>query len=283
MRREGPSPRVLSAAVCLCFPLLMFWPVPSGAEGSFPPSPRPGGPPGREGFSTHPAPPASVSASPEVVEQVRLSSTDVNRIVCGSGDITDVVFSKEKGMDVKVSGKNAFVKFLVKKRPDGKLEYSETPSEFFVVCGGRTYTLMSLPGRMPSRTVRLSAGAAARAGANRSLLGALPFEKKILEIVRYMYTGGYPDSFTVREEGGLLVLSASEYDVRLVRTVDVEGEGLRGLEYEVAVKRDGVSPSERDFLSPALSARPLSIALDGPGAPPGRTRRLFVVERRFAR
>ncbi|MGK7345007.1 MAG: TraK domain-containing protein [Candidatus Nitrospinota bacterium M3_3B_026] len=290
------SPRALAAAVFLILPLMFSSaaaespgdniaasPVTADKDGSLPSSPRPDRTPGREGSGIRPAPAGSGPVTPETVERIRLSSTDVNRIVCGAGDITDVVFSQEKGVNVKVAGRDAFVKFLVKRKPGGKLEYSETPSELFVVCGGKTYTLIALPGRIPSRTVRLSTGAAARVDGNRALLGALPFEKKILEIVRYMYTGGYPDSFTVREEGGLLVLSGPEYDVRLVRTVDVEGEGLRALEYEVAVKRDGLELSERDFLHPALSERPLSIALDGPGATSGRTRRLFVVERRFAR
>jgi len=54
---------------------------------------------------------------PEVTTQTEMSSSDINRIVCQT-DIKDVIFSKEKGVSVKISGRDAFVKFLITKKED---------------------------------------------------------------------------------------------------------------------------------------------------------------------
>ena len=72
--------------------------------------------------------------SPEITTQVRLSNSDINRVICPV-DIKDVIYSEEKGLAVNLSGKNAFVKFLVVKK-DGKEMYSMTPSELYFVCDG---------------------------------------------------------------------------------------------------------------------------------------------------
>lgn len=216
---------------------------------------------------------------PEIATHVRLSSTDVNRIVCPS-DIHDVVFSKEKGVDVKVNGRNAFVKFLVKKEPDGKEIHSKTPTELFVVCGGDVYTLITQPARIPSQTVRLSSGSEKRIEENLELMGSLPFEKKVLDIIRSMYTGDIPDSFLVRSVDEP-VLTTNGLDVRLKRIVEVEGEGLRGKEFSVTLKeKDATKLSEKDFLHPAITKKPLGITLDKLRLDsPDDTARLFIVER----
>jgi len=216
---------------------------------------------------------------PEIATHVRLSSTDVNRIVCPS-DIHDVVFSKEKGVEVKVNGRNAFVKFLVKKEPGGKEKYSKTPTELFVVCGGDVYTLITQPARIPSRTIRLSSGSGKRIKENLELMTSLPFEKKILSVIKSMYTGDIPDSFLVRSVDGPVV-DINGLAVRLKRIVEVEGAGLRGREFSVTLKeRDTLKLSEKDFLSPAITTKPLGITLDKLRLDNADdTARLFIVER----
>lgn len=216
---------------------------------------------------------------PEIATHVRLSSTDVNRVVCPS-EIHDVVFSKEKGVDVKVNGRNAFVKFLVKKEPGGKEEYSNTPTELFVVCGGDVYTLIAQPARIPSRTIRLSSGSEKRIEENIELMGSLPFEKKVLSVMKSMYTGDIPDSFLVKSVDEP-VLTTNGLDVRLKRVIEVEGEGLRGKEFSVKLnEKDTAKLTEKDFLHPAITKKPLGITLDKLRLDsPGDTARLFIVER----
>lgn len=114
---------------------------------------------------------------PEVTTQVDMSSSDINRIVCPV-DIKDVIFSKEKGLSVKIAGRGAFVKFLITKKEDKEI-YSNTPSELFVICGNDVYSLIVIPKRIPSQTIRLSSGKLEKIKKNISLMEGLPFEKKV--------------------------------------------------------------------------------------------------------
>ncbi len=220
---------------------------------------------------------------PEVATHVRLSSTDVNRIVCPS-EIKDVVYSKEKGVEVKVSDRNAFVKFLVKTTPTGKEEHSSTPTEFFVACGGDVYTLIATPVRIPSKTVRLSTGAEKRIKQNAALFESLPFENKVLTIIEKMYTGDIPESFLVKTLNRPVLSMLGDLKglaISLIRTIDIEGEGLRGKEFSLSInKGHPIDFSEQDFLLVGLTKRPLGISLDKLRLEsPSDKARLFIVER----
>ncbi|MHC1698860.1 MAG: type-F conjugative transfer system secretin TraK [Geobacteraceae bacterium] len=213
---------------------------------------------------------------PEVSTAVTLSNSDINRITCRE-EIKDVVFSREKGLSVKTIGKDAFVKFLIT-RKDEKEVYSSTPSELFVVCGENVYNLIALPKRVPSQTVRLSPGAE-KIRENRRLYGELPFEKKILAIIRSVYTSEIPEGFSTVPAGDKLSLF-KDLEVTLVRIHRVEGEGLLVKEYLLAAKKQGeeLKLTEKDFLRPAIAARPVAISLDRHAVPQGNTARLIVVE-----
>jgi len=65
---------------------------------------------------------------PEIPTAVRLSQSDINRIVCQNGDIQDIVFSKEKGLTVSAAGRDAYLKYA-----RGPQE-AHPPSELFIVC-----------------------------------------------------------------------------------------------------------------------------------------------------
>lgn len=217
---------------------------------------------------------------PEVSTAVTLSNSDINRITCRE-EIKDVVFSREKGLSVKTVGKDAFVKFLIT-RKDEKEVYSSTPSELFVVCGENVYNLIALPKRVPSQTVRLTPGAE-RIRENRRMYGELPFEKKILAIIRSVYTSEIPEGFTTVPVGDKLSLF-KDLEVTLVRTHRVEGEGLLVKEYLLAAKKSGeeLKLTEKDFLRPAIATKPVAISLDRHELGQGDTARLIAVEQALA-
>ena len=211
---------------------------------------------------------------PEVATPVYLSSSDINRIVCPSY-IKDVIYSKEKGLTVKIEGQNAFVKFLVTKEGD-KDNYSTTPTELYVLCGKETYNLIALPKRIPSRTVTLSGGDR-KTGENASLFDGMPFEKKILSIIKSVYTENIPDSFTVRNEDRPFN-PYKGLNLTLVRTVRVEGEGLRVKEFTARAAQT-MELSEKDFLKTEITTDPVAIVIDKLRLTPGETARIFIVER----
>jgi len=237
-------------------------------------------PTGQEINGPFPAELQAQTVFPEVSAAVTLSNSDINRITCRE-EIKDVVFSREKGLSVKTVGRDAFVKFLIT-RKDEKEVYSATPSELFVVCGENVYNLIALPKRVPSQTVRLSPGAE-KIRENRRLYGELPFEKKVLAIIRSVYTNEIPEGFSTAAVNTKLPLFR-DLEVTLVRSHRVEGEGLLVKEYLVAAKKAGEEwkIAEKDFLRPAVAVRPVAISLDRHALRQGDTGRLIVVEQVLA-
>ena len=219
---------------------------------------------------------------PEVTTNVRLSSSDMNRIACPS-DIKEALTSTEKGMSIKITGKDAFVKFKVIKKPDGKFAYLTTPTEIYVVCGDETFSMIGFPQRVPSQTIRLSSGKGTKIKENLSIYSGLPFEKKILKAIREVYTESIPDSYSISRPEKQ-IRSFKEISLSLKRIVDIEGEGLRIKELEATLK--GTIPfkmNEKMFLRSEVAENPIAISLEQHVLRPGEPARVFIVEQRSER
>ncbi len=215
---------------------------------------------------------------PETTTRVRLSSSDLNRISC-QAEIRDLLTSSEKGVTIKITGKDAFVKFKVAKKGD-KLSYATVPTELYVVCGDEMYSMIAFPQRVPSQTIRLSSGKSSKIRANRSLYAGLPLEKKVLKLLKEVYTENLPDSYSVGHQEQSLT-SFREILLILTRTIDIEGEGLRIKEYQTSLR--GETPfrmNEKMFLRPEVAENPVAIALERHLLQQGESSRLFVVEQR---
>jgi conjugal transfer pilus assembly protein TraK len=221
----------------------------------------------------------AVIVMPEIAQSVELSSSDVNRITC-QGEIKDVIFSKEKGITVKFSGKDAFVKFHMI-RKEGQTAYSAIPSELFIACGENIYNIIAIPRRIPARSVRLSSGRMENIRKNKTLLGALPFERKMLNIVRSLYQEEIPDSYTMTNLNRRVEMFR-DLDLVLTRIAVIDGEGVQAKEYRVVIAaggREKIELSEKDFLRNEISPKPLAISLDRLVLKKGEILRIFVIER----
>lgn len=218
-----------------------------------------------------------VTLMPEIAQSVELSSSDVNRITC-SAEIKDVIFSKEKGITVKFKGRDAFVKFLTT-RKEGQTVYSTVPSELFIVCGDNVYSLIAIPRRIPARSIRLSSGKAENIAKNKSMLGALPFEKKILSTTKSLYVDDIPESFTVTTVNRQID-TFKELDLVLSRIVAINGEGITVKEYRASPidGKESIEISEKDFLRKEISLKPLAVSIDRLVLKKGDTARIFIVE-----
>lgn len=216
---------------------------------------------------------------PESSTGIRLSSSDINRISCPN-DIREVLTSTEKGVTIKITGKDAFVKFKVIKKGD-KFSYSSTPTELYVVCGDKVFSMVAFPQRVPSQTIRLTSGQEKKIKENLSLYAGLPFEKKVLKAIREVYTENIPDSYTISKKEKRF-FTFREILLTLKRTVDIEGEGLRIKEYEVSLR--GETPefkmNEKMFLRTALVDNPIAVSLERHVLRTGDSSRVFVVEQR---
>lgn len=216
---------------------------------------------------------------PEATTSVRLSSSDMNRISCPS-DIREALTSTEKGLTIKITGKDAFVKFRVTKKGD-KFAYSATPTELYVVCGDETFSMIVYPQRIPSQTIRLTSGIERKIKENLSLYSGLPFEKKLLKAIRDVYTENIPDSYSVSRKEKRFS-SYREILLTLKRTVDIEGEGLRIKEYEASLRGETLEfkMNEKMLLRTELAENPVAISLERHILRTGETSRVFLVEQR---
>lgn len=230
--------------------------------------------------------PGKVLPTPEVVlpeeaKGVTLSSSDLNRIICADGEVKEALTSEEKGLMLKVSGREVFAKFKVSKRSDGKLGYSTTPTEIYIKCGNDTYTLIAFPDRLPSQTIKLSSGRKSRMEANTALYAGLPFEKRVMRVIKEVYTDQIPETYAIIRHKKVDT-TFKGLSVVLLREVNVEGEGIKVKEYSVSL-RSRQAPfklSERSFIKKEFALNPVAISLDKHIIRPGDTARLFVVEQR---
>ncbi len=225
-------------------------------------------------------PPATVL--PEVTTTVKLSSSDVNRIICSDGEISDAITSDEKGLMIKTTGRDTFVKFKIAKRADGKLSYSSTPTELYVVCGGQTYSLIAFPSRLPSQTIRLSTGIESKVKANQALYAGLPFEKRIMRAIKEVYTDNIPETYTVKRYSDI-DMKWQGLVIALQKTVDIDGEGMLVKEYRISLKDGRSEPfrlDEKLFLRREFTSNPIAVSIDKHVLRPGDTARLFIVEQR---
>ena len=217
---------------------------------------------------------------PEVTTAVRFSNMDVNRVTCSS-DIKDVVWSKEKPVIVKWVDKEAYIKFQPLERDtDAKLFYATDPVELFVRCGGATYQIIAVPSAMPAQTIRLTSKFADKIKTNNEVYGAMPFEKKVLALLKSVYTDVIPESLSVKKYGKVID-SYREIELTLKRIVQVEGEGLLVKEYVIGLRDGGPAQFELDekmFLKSRLVSRPVAIAIDKLTLVKGASSRLLVVE-----
>ncbi len=216
---------------------------------------------------------------PEITTQVLLSNTDANRVICGS-PITDVVFSEEKGLKIRFTKNDAYIKFQIIKEGT-QLQYAFNPTEIFFICNGNTYHLVAIPKRLPSQTLRLTNGAAKTIEENRSLFQGLPHEEKISRLFKFSYTDQLPNSFTVQSHQEKMDLFQDIF-VTHIRSIEVEGEGYRIKEFVIQPKEvsTAVGLKEEDFLLDALTLRPVAISIDVKSLKSGEAARMIIIERR---
>lgn len=223
---------------------------------------------------------------PEITTKVILSSTDINRVTCNDGPIKDVVYSKEKGLSVKINDSNAFIKFLVTKKHAGgrdELVYPHKPVEIYFICGSdaAVYTVIGVPEKVPAQNIRL-VSKKKQIKKNLSLFEGIPFEKKVLMITKCAFQDEIPDSFTVKAANNQKYLFR-DLNIFLKRTIIAEGEGIELKEYLISLKpgcsKEKIILEEKHFLLPELVKNPIGITLEKTAISKGETGRLFIVEK----
>ena len=218
-----------------------------------------------------------VFVKPEVITKVKVSNRDVNRIV-SPFPIKDIVYSKEKGVMVSFVGKNAFLKFAIKKLPFGGYEYIVVPTELYIVTTGGVYTIIVQPTAIMGRTIRLSGGTLNKIKQNQAIFSQLPYEKKIIKIIKSAYTNNIPSTWDVLHPA-VKPIKLGCMTARLVELINIEGTNFDLKEYEITSNQP-VNITEKDFITPKLSKTPAAILLTHFKIDKYNPSYLFIVERK---
>jgi len=216
--------------------------------------------------------------TPEIPMAVRVSARDINRVTCQAGEIKDIVYSKEKGMSVSFSGKDAYVKYKYIKK-DNKTIYPSV-TEMYIICGDSTYNLIAVPEFIPSKTIQLSTGDNEKIRKNKYYFSGMSSEKKIMTMIKAVYADDIQESFTVEKQVFNDISQYEELFITPTRTVTASGEGIKISEYIIRVKENSkkqeVELDERDFID--IASNPIALAIDKIRIRKGDTARMFICE-----
>jgi len=228
---------------------------------------------------------------PELSTQVTLSNSDVNRIVCESGEAVKPVYSKEKPVVAEVASnrRGFFVKLKYLVMPNGQNRYLSEPVELFLTCGDSTYELVITPEFGPPHKLILGSNTKDKIKNNQALFGALSLEEAALMLTQKMITdggeGGLPDSFEVRPVKGSWLRNITDERGRLIpvelreeREVSVGGTGLRGTQYTVRALNN-VQLKESMFLNSKFGENIFAITSENLSLSTGQQSSLVIIHR----
>lgn len=196
----------------------------------------------------------------EGFQPVEIAMKDISRIVC-SADITNIVYSKEKSLEIKSQGKDAFIKNLPAETVDPStgsimLKYDKRPKEVYVLCGSKTYSLLLVPRDIPATTIFLksSIGDKEQAGKYER---ATDYENTLLKLIRDVYREDIPNGYEISEVNRLI---KNFHESDIVHNRDYIGDYLQVQEYIVYAKQQ-INLDEIQLLDLLKVKNPLAITL----------------------
>jgi conjugal transfer pilus assembly protein TraK len=214
----------------------------------------------------------------EVPTMVELSAREINRIVC-PGQMSDLIFSEEKGLTGHFSGNNAFIKFTAEE-VGGKLKYSKEPSEIYAVCNGSVYTIIGAPAEINAVTVRLALPKSETVEKNIARYKNMPLERQALQLIKEAYDGMYPSSYQVIDKV-VPVHLCPDLDLVRQQVVEIEGVGLRLKAFKATSRlATDLELAEKTFLHAAVGNPIVAVAIEQHNLTPKQSTRIFVVERK---
>ena len=205
-----------------------------------------------------------VTVYPERTVWLMLSNTDVNRVVCLQGDITYVFTSQEKGVVTQIKGDELYIKFKSLLDPaTGKLKRVRTPTEFYIRCGGETYSFIAKPRQIPSRTVYLESG-------KKKVTPPEDLTKKnsvitaLVAVIRDVFLNRIPSSWEKAKRKNFVSLTKI-FSSAKVKIAETERWRIPGV--PVIVRVFSISASrrvqvgEKILLDPSITKNPVAISI----------------------
>lgn len=216
-----------------------------------------------------------VTIHPERTIWVKISSTDINRIVCTSGVITDVNYSQEKGVKVKINGKEAFLKLQAVLDQSGNPKYSTVPVDLYVTCDGDTYGFIGRPLKIPSKTIYL-VNPKKKIKETVSSFRSSDIDRAVKEILEQVFSDRIPPSWL--EEKTRDVTPPAGLEMKPIKSWRIPGVGIvvRMLSVK-ALQRARIS--EKVLLHDGVTTNPVAISIEKHHLKPGETTRAVILEK----
>ena len=201
---------------------------------------------------------------PEKTVWLRLSNTDVNRIVCAKGEITYVFTSQEKGVVTEIKGDELYVKFkALLDSETGSIKRIKTPTEFYIRCAGETYSFIARPRAIPSRSIYLESRKHL-AKPSENILNKMSLDSAVAEVVRSVFLSRIPPSWQKKRNFTPLrvTLHTGTFSVRIIETAAYRIPGVPVLVrlFQLSSK-SRIQLSEKLLLNPSITRNPLAISI----------------------
>ncbi|MBF0121635.1 MAG: type-F conjugative transfer system secretin TraK [Desulfobacterales bacterium] len=228
-----------------------------------------------------------VKVYPDITTRLDLSTLDINRCTCMDGSpVKDVVRSSEKGITAQVNGNNVFIKFQIQQNQITQdTKYSETPTDLYILCGETIYPIIAIPKKIPAQWVQLMSNKSKIEKTVSSFKG-LSYEEKIVTIMKEAYSNMLSDNYTKQKvEQKFTIHSMNFLEIVLKQIINIDGEGMILKEFFIKVKPDAKSSiakvTEKNFITPDISQKPLAITLDSLVITKNKPTRLWIIEKNF--
>lgn len=202
-----------------------------------------------------------------------VSLKDLSRIHC-STPITNIFYSKEKEVEIKSAGNDAYVKILPRKTSGGdaaeKIEYGSHPRELYVECAGETFSIVLVPKDLPAQTVVLKTPFADVKKATQ-YEKSNPYDNTMLDLVKKAFVGDVPEGYEPVHVGKEI---KDFEELHFVHLRTYTGAKYSVHEFIIDAKKS-ISVYESMFI-PFLN-NPLAISIVKTVLEPSETTRMFVV------
>lgn len=202
-----------------------------------------------------------------------VSLKDLSRVHCAS-PITNVFYSKEKEIEIKTTGNDAYIKILPRKTTGSeageKIEYGSHPRELYVECSGETFSVVLVPKDLPAQTIVLKAPFADVKKAT-VYEKSNPYDNTMMDLVKKTFVGDIPDGYEPLHVGKEI---NNFKELSLVHLRSYIGAKYTVAEYIVDAKKS-INIYEAMFI-PYLK-NPLAISIVKTLLEPTETTRMFVV------
>ncbi|MFA6396631.1 MAG: type-F conjugative transfer system secretin TraK [Sulfurimonas sp.] len=201
-----------------------------------------------------------------------VSLKDMSRIHCAD-TLGNVFYSKEKEIEIKTAGSDAYIKIQPRKVSGDqgeKIEYGTHPREMYIECSGQTFSLVLVPKDIPAQTIILKVPFTDVKKATQ-YEKANPYDSTMLDLVKKAFVGDVPDGYEPIHVGKEL---KNFEELSLVHVRSYIGSKYTVNEYLIDAKRQ-VTVYEAMFI-PFLK-NPLAISIVKPILEPTESTRMFVV------